>query len=214
MCGLFGFAAKNKTGVDLRTLRRIAEVTEQRGSHAWGMAWMKRGRLNSFKQPGRVTSALDVLQMAEGAELLIGHTRMATHGSPSDNLNNHPHAVPGQDAFVCHNGVIRDYEAIAERHRLTLHSECDSEVLAAMVGKFRGKPHSRFHKAASEAAGQSPFAMLALYPDQLLAVRANGQPLHVGETRDAFWIGSLAVGLPGKVSPLRENMVAEIGGGT
>jgi glucosamine 6-phosphate synthetase-like amidotransferase/phosphosugar isomerase protein len=199
--------------VDLRTLRRIAEVTEQRGSHAWGMAWVKRGRLNSFKQAGRVSCVLGLLKMAEGAELLIGHTRMATHGSPSDNLNNHPHAVPGQDAFVVHNGVIRNHTEIAERHRLTLHSECDSEVLAAMMGRFRGKPHTRFHKAATEAAGQSPFAMLALWPDRLLMVRANGQPLHVGETRDAFWLGSLQYGLPGKVSAVRESLTAEIGGG-
>ena len=194
--------------MDLRILRRIAEVTEARGPHAFGFAWIdQKGRLRSFKQAGRISSALGLLGMAEGATMLIGHTRFATHGDPDSNLNNHPHDAG--DAWVVHNGVIGNYRAIAEKHKLRLHTECDSEVLGGMIAKFRGKPHRRFSKAASEAMGLSPFAMLALWPDRLMAVRANRQPLHLCQTGAGWWLGSLTQGMPGKTVELTERVPLE-----
>jgi len=210
MCGVFGFVSKGKQKVDLRVLRRIARTTELRGPHAWGMAWVDaRGRLKTFKQAGRVTDTLGLLAMAQGAELLIGHCRYATHGNPANNLNNHPH--DGGDSWVVHNGIIQHYEGLIRKHRLRPHTECDSEVIGLMLKKFRGAPLKRMVRACEEAVGLVPFASLALWPDRLLAARANGQPLHIGETRGAFWLGSLVPGLPGAVREFPEGHVLEFG---
>jgi glucosamine 6-phosphate synthetase-like amidotransferase/phosphosugar isomerase protein len=209
MCGVFGFAAKENEPVDLRILKRIAAITESRGPHAWGMAWVDgRGKMRSYKQSGRITDAMGLLDMAKDARMLIGHCRWATHGDPANNLNNHPH--DGGDAWVVHNGVIYDYERIAKKHRLWMSTECDSEVLGLMLRDFAGKPYQRFRRVVKEAKGIGPFVMLALWPDRLMAARENGQPLHEGRTDDAYYLASLPAGLPGKVRAIPEGHHYEI----
>lgn len=208
MCGVFGFVAKGRKPVNLRILKQIAEVTMLRGPHAWGMAWVDgRGRVKSYKQAGRIADRLPLLNMARGSQMLIGHCRYATHGDPANNLNNHPH--DGGDAWIVHNGVIRHYEEIMRKHRLRPHTQCDSEVLGLMLQKFRGRPLTRMARACNEAIADNPFSAMALWPDRVLAARANAQPLHIGETRDAYWIASLAYGLPGQVEEFPEGKVLE-----
>jgi glucosamine--fructose-6-phosphate aminotransferase (isomerizing) len=208
MCGIFGYVARNDRSVNLSALCRIAEVTESRGPHAWGMAWVDaKGKMKTYKQSGRVTDAMGLLAMAEGARLLIGHCRWATHGDPANNLNNHPH--DGGDAWVVHNGVISHYEQIVAKHRLRMHTQCDSEVLGLMLQKFTGKPMARAKRASTEAMGYNPFSMMALWPDRLIAAKANGQPLHVGQTRDAYWLASLSYGLPGRVTAFNDGEIVE-----
>jgi glucosamine--fructose-6-phosphate aminotransferase (isomerizing) len=208
MCGIFGYVAKHDKAVDLTTLRRIASITETRGPHAWGLAWVDaKGKMRTYKQTGRIVDALGLLAMAKDARMLIGHCRWATHGNPENNLNNHPH--DGGDAWVVHNGVIGHYRDLAARHRLSMHTECDSEVLGLMVQKFKGKPMARARRACIEAMGESPFATMMLWPDRLIAAKANRQPLHVGETRDAYYLASLGWGLPGRVTPFADREIIE-----
>lgn len=210
MCGVFGFVSKKNDRVDLRVLRQIARTTELRGPHAWGMAWVDdKNRLRTFKQAGRITDTLALLGMAKGAKLLIGHCRYATHGDPGNNLNNHPH--DGGDAWVVHNGQIRHYESLIAKHRLRPHTDCDSEVIGLMLKKFCGEPINRMVRACNEAKGLWPFVSLALWPDRLLAAQANGQPLHIGETRNAYWLASLTPGLPGVVEEFPHGQVLEFG---
>jgi len=96
MCGVFGFVSSGEGRLNLAALKRIARVTESRGPHAFGFAWIDgRGRLHCFKQTGRITDSLALLGMAAGARMLIGHCRYATHGDYRQNINNHPHAADG-----------------------------------------------------------------------------------------------------------------------
>jgi glucosamine 6-phosphate synthetase-like amidotransferase/phosphosugar isomerase protein len=138
MCGVFGFVAKDdEKTIDLPTLKRIAVDTESRGPHAWGMAWIdSRGRLNCFKQTGRVSQALGLLAMARDARALIGHCRFATQGDPANNLNNHPFAADG--GWIVHNGIIRGYEQLVADFDLHPVTECDSEALALLIEKLDG----------------------------------------------------------------------------
>lgn len=63
--------------------------------------------------------------------MILCHVRAATHGSPIDNQNNHPH-VSGS-LYMVHNGVVPNYKEIADRYILRLQTECDSEVLLRLV---------------------------------------------------------------------------------
>jgi glucosamine--fructose-6-phosphate aminotransferase (isomerizing) len=208
MCGIFGYVAKGNNKLDLATIKRIASITMTRGPHAWGMAWVDgAGKMRTYKQTGRIVDSLALLALAADARLLIGHCRFATHGAPENNLNNHPH--DGGDSYVVHNGIIHHYRSLVARHSLRVHTDCDSEVLGLMLQKFDGKPMARAAKTAREAMGDSPFAMMALWPDRLVAARANGQPLHVGETRDSYYLASLRYGLPGRVSEFGECEIVE-----
>ncbi len=209
MCGVFGFVAKENGPLNMNILKRIAKVTERRGPHAWGMAWLNRsGRLCMYKQTGRIRDSLGMLAMARDAVMLIGHTRYATQGDPDNNLNNHPHPCDG--GWIVHNGVIPHFRELITEHELHPVTECDSEVLGLLVEKLQGDLLTRCVDTAN-IAGQRNFVMLGLWkPGRLVAVR-HGNPLHVGETNRGYYLASLADGLPGHVEELTNHQAIEFG---
>ena len=153
MCGVFGFVSYDGKGPNIKRLARIAEVTMRRGPHAFGFAWLDwSGRMHMFKKSGRIIDHLGLLAMAKNARVLIGHCRFATHGSPSNNLNNHPH--PADGGWIVHNGVVTNHEELAAEYDLWPVTECDSEVLGLLVAGSRGNFMQRCGAAANVAKGQ------------------------------------------------------------
>lgn len=208
MCGIFGFVSKTRKPLRMSIIKRVAEVTMRRGPHAWGLAWVDTtGTMRTYKQSGRIVDSLGLLAMASDAVMLAGHCRYATHGDPANNLNNHPHDAG--DAWVIHNGQIKHYRELAERHRLRRMTDCDSEVLGLMISKFKGDPLDRVKRAVDEAMNVWPLSMMALWPDRMIVARANNQPLSVGETSGGYYIASLQDGLPGTVSEMQNDEIVE-----
>ena len=194
MCGLFGFMTRNGGGPNLARLRRIAAETEQRGRHAFGLAWLDAdGRMHTFKRRGAASANLADLDRCAGAQIIIGHCRYATHGDPADNRNNHPHPAGG--GWIVHNGVVRNHEALIDAHVLQPSTECDSEVLGLLIAKGAGPLSARTAHAVELADG--PLALLGLWPDRLVMAR-RGNPLNFGWTADGYYFGSLTRELPGK----------------
>jgi len=202
MCGLFGFISKNHGRPDLGRLRAIALETQQRGAHAFGLAWIDPdGRLHAFKRPGPISAYLHELERCRDARVLVGHCRYATHGHPAVNDNNHPHRV-GR-GWLVHNGVVRNHRQIAERYGLATTTDCDSEVLGLLMAKIPGALTRR--AAITVDAAEGPLAVMSLWakPARLLLVR-RGNPLWVGETQASAYFGSLPGELPGQPVPIPE----------
>jgi glucosamine 6-phosphate synthetase-like amidotransferase/phosphosugar isomerase protein len=202
MCGIFGYVAKKRETIDLAILRRLAIETETRGPHAFGFAWIDTdGRLRCYKQTGRISESLGLLRLARDAVALIGHCRYATHGNPEFNINNHPH--PSDGGWVVHNGIIANHCELIRRHSLHLNSRCDSEVFAQLVERGEGDIVTRCGDAAQECEGS--FAAMGLWkqPAALLAVR-NGNPLHLGENEQGWYMASLVRGLPENAFMVRD----------
>jgi len=202
MCGIFGYIAKDGRGPDLNRLRRIAAVTQRRGPHAFGLAWLTaEGTIHTFKRPGPATANLGDLNACRGATVVIGHCRWATHGAPEDNRNNHPH--PAGRGFLVHNGVVRNHAKLVRRFHLVPKTKCDSEVLGLMIARTPGLLVRRAARMAELAEGR--LAVLGVWrnPARLLIVR-NGNPLHFGETKAGFYFASLPEGLPGKAIAIRD----------
>jgi glucosamine 6-phosphate synthetase-like amidotransferase/phosphosugar isomerase protein len=196
MCGIFGYITKNRAGPDLARLKAIAVVTQQRGAHAFGLAWLDAAaRLTTFKRPGAATARLDDLDRCRDALAMLGHCRFATHGDPEDNSNNHPHRA-GR-GWLVHNGVVQNYRALVARHRLTLETDCDSEVLGLLMTRRGGSILERAASAAAMTDGRLTMLGLWRRPTRLLVVRRDN-PLHFAETQGGFYFGSLPQALPGR----------------
>ena len=195
MCGLFGFVAKQGRNVDLDRLATIATATEQRGRDAFGLVWTTTaGGLGTYKRPGAATDGLDDLLMVDGATIIAGHCRWATHGCPSNNRNNHPHAA-GR-GYLVHNGTVQNHEALAKKYRLARETECDTEVLARLVNRTAGTILQRTAWAAEQAVGKLAVLGVWANPGRMILVR-NGNPLYFGQNEDGFYFGSFPVAIPG-----------------
>lgn len=196
MCGIFGFITREGEGPEIARLRRLAMITQTRGEHAFGLAWLNEsGSIQTFKTPGPAQNHLDELERCRDAIIVIGHCRYATHGSPSDNRNNHPHPV-GTGQFV-HNGVVHNHAGLIERYDLRPQTQCDSEVLGLLMARCPGTANQRAAWAANQAVGD--LAMLAMWrkPARLLVAR-RGRPLHFGQAAHGYYFASLPDGLPGR----------------
>lgn len=207
MCGVFGFVSRNGDAVNLKTLRRVASITQRRGPHAWGMAWIDgQGRLHMYKQTGPVKDALPLLGMAAEARLLIGHCRFATHGTPGNNLNNHPH--PADGGWFVHNGTIPTYESIAWQRDLHPVTECDSEVIGLLLANGTGAMIDRLASAVKTCKAKALVVLGLWKPGNLIFAR-QGNPLHAGSSTEGTYLASLDEGLPGRVREISDNQVFE-----
>ena len=73
MCGIFGFITRDGDGPSISRLRRIAAVTERRGAHAFGLAWLDASnQIRTFKRPGAATDCLGDLSQCRGASVVLG----------------------------------------------------------------------------------------------------------------------------------------------
>lgn len=198
MCGVFGFIANEGQEVDLSRLEDLAIVTESRGEHAWGVAWIdEQDRLRRFKRAGRVSDNFDLLGQVAGAKAVIGHCRFATHGDPRSNENNHPH--PSDGGWIVHNGVVGNSDALQRQFGLEPSSECDSETLALMIEAASGSLVDRVASTVERAHGR--LAVLGLWSrPQRLIVAKNGNPLEMGKASEGVYFASLREGLPAPVA--------------
>jgi glucosamine 6-phosphate synthetase-like amidotransferase/phosphosugar isomerase protein len=215
MCGVFGFVNRDGGRMNLEALALIAKVTERRGPHAFGFAWIdSRGRTKCFKQTGRITDHLGLLRMAADARMLIGHCRYATQGNPAYNINNHPH--PADGGWIVHNGTLPAYEQLVDELGLCPVSGCDSEILGLLVEQKKGTLLERCRAAVRTARAveddgtlfdfNPPLVLLGLWPRpaRLVAIR-QGNPLHFSPMSEGLYLASLADGMPGNACSLKDN---------
>lgn len=102
--------------------------------------------------------------LSTGYQAMIGHTRMATHGSQLDDINNHPHVSDDYSTAIVHNGIIHSFEGIAERNNINLKSQCDSEIILRLIESCEN-PVDGIKKLFAEADYGS-FACTALILDK------------------------------------------------
>lgn len=212
MCGVFGFVSEAGDGPDMSLIRRIATVTERRGRHAFGFAWIdERYRLRMFKSGGAISDKLDTLDELEGARMIIGHCRFATQGTPADNSNNHPHPVDG--GWFVHNGMIPNWRDVARDYGLAMTTNCDSEVLGLLIEQMSGSLTKRVAKAVRAADGEPEdlfwlpraLVVMALWKPGKMVVIKRGNPLSFATTDEGTYMASLSEGMPKGARAVRDN---------
>ena len=136
MCGIIAYAGP-QPGLDvvLSGLKRM----EYRGYDSAGVALVSEGSIASAKKAGKLANLETELQThpLPAGQTVIGHTRWATHGPPTDQ-NAHPHVDPTNRFAVIHNGIIEnfaDLRAKLETHGVEFKSETDTEVVVHLVAE-------------------------------------------------------------------------------
>lgn len=200
MCGIIGYTGHENA---VPKITKGLEVLEYRGYDSVGLAARTKtdesgassGEIVTVKCRGRITALEEMLDKnpIPRSRSAIGHTRWATHGSPSD-TNAHPHRQ-GKVVLV-HNGIIENYRELAEELAgcgVKFASETDTEVAAALLDAcYIGSvtPAEAIRRATARMTGSYAFAIL--FDDregEVYAVRA-GSPLILAKGEDGCYLAS------------------------
>ena len=189
MCGIISYIGKSQAvPILLDGLRRL----EYRGYDSAGVAILDGGKIETRKRIGRIANLTELLQQSPAAGTSgISHTRWATHGGVSDE-NAHPHSDQSGKLFLCHNGVIENYNVLKDqlvKEGHTFKSQTDTEVLAHLIGKHydaaggeptKGRLIEALRTALKQVVGTYGIVMMHRdLPDVLVGAR-RGSPLVLG----------------------------------
>jgi predicted glutamine amidotransferase len=183
MCGIGGFSLSDKSKLNARTLSNalLAEL-DVRGGEASGYAVQTKDSTIVFKK--NVAGAkLNLKRMPKNARIGILHTRLATHGSPKDNANNHPVMSPDQSISLVHNGVIYNHNLVRSELKTKL-PEVDSSVIPAILEKY-----DRDITQFSMLDGDASVAWLDDNDRGVLRVaRISHSPLTIAQLKDGSFV--------------------------
>jgi len=193
MCGIVGYIGKRQSTTPII---EGLETLEYRGYDSAGMAYLEQGKVKTVKQVGSVQALKDKVPDYEkiNSQIGIGHTRWATHGSPTLS-NAHPHTDMNKNVYVVHNGIIENHELIRKKltnHGYIFYSETDTEVIPNLIDFYskNNTHYEAFKKAISELQGA--FAIAAFFTEDsghLYAARVSA-PLIIGQGVNENFIAS------------------------
>ena len=162
MCCLFGILDYGNTLTirqRTKTLSILATACEARGTDATGIAYNTRHHLTIYKRP--LAARAMRFQLPNDANVIMGHTRMATQGDEKKNFNNHPFSgyAGGEHFALAHNGVLYNDTSLQLEYRLPMTKiETDSYVAVQLLEKFGSL--SELPKMAELLLGTFNFTLL------------------------------------------------------
>ena len=169
--------------------------TEYRGYDSVGIACLdsRTQHIICTKALGGVANL--ALDSEMQAQVVLGHTRWATHGSVTL-ANAHPHTDCTQAIGVVHNGIIENYAVLKEQLRARGHlfnSETDTEIIAHQLEDiFQTIPDSKSALLSLIHMLEGAYAIVCIAatdPEAILFAR-NRSPLCVGFGTDCAFIAS------------------------
>ena len=191
MCGIVGYIGKDEAcGVILNGLMML----EYRGYDSAGISVLDKNKIETVKKAGRLSVIEEVLNKNPlKGNVGIGHTRWATHGTPSD-INAHPHMDMKNEFSAVHNGIIENYSEIKnelEKKGLVFKSDTDSEVIPNLIASlYDGDLLSTSKKMIKLLRGAYSLGIISSKePSTLIAVKKKS-PLVMGIAEKGFLIAS------------------------
>ena len=219
MCGIVGYTGQDQVkDILIDGLKRL----EYRGYDSAGVALEHDDdqRIDVFRRVGKVSelaSAVDAIDHPSTCG--IGHTRWATHGTPSV-ANAHPHTGCDGRIAIVHNGIIENFaelrtELETRGHRFS--SDTDSEVLAHLIEEAyygcNGSDGSHDLLASVRAAcervvGAYGLAVVCADEPGVIAVARKDSPIIVGHGECGSYVASDVIAL---IEATRDVVVLEDG---
>ena len=190
MCGIYGYigSPENIKKYHEKVLDMFINLgleTEIRGKHATGFYGVTTDSIIMQKTPGKASNFYLDSEVYKSLNdnlpnIIIGHNRHATHGSPDDNNNNHPFYT-NRFGFI-HNGVV-GYSTNPHKLNIKPESECDSEWIFRYFIKhfYDSKSHFATIRKTMKAFEDGDFAcaMIDAKDRKLLLWRNIGRPISI-----------------------------------
>ena len=181
MCGIVGYIGPSPAQpIVLDGLSRL----EYRGYDSAGMASMDKGAIHLRKAAGRLEHLTRELEVSPlPGCTAIGHTRWATHGSPTE-ANAHPH-MDGQGRFaLVHNGIIENHgelRAMLEQKGYAFRNETDTECIVHLIAHlWDGSMLTTLQAALPQLRGSYAIAVLCTDDPGAIFCARKDSPLVVG----------------------------------
>lgn len=200
MCGIIGILGDHQAApIMLDALKRL----EYRGYDSAGIATVRDGVLDRRRAVGKLVNLADLLvEDPLAGRAGIGHTRWATHGSPTV-ANAHPHRA-GRVAVV-HNGIIENFRELRAELGGTFESETDTETIVRLCESYLSEglsPKDAAFATIDRLEGAYALCFLFDAQDDLLIAARAGSPLAIGHGDGEMFVGSDAIAL----GPLTDRM--------
>jgi len=191
MCGIVGIlGAKPVAPLLVEGLKRL----EYRGYDSAGIATLMNGHIDRRRAEGKLINLENLLNREPlDGTVGIGHTRWATHGSPTTR-NAHPHAT--DKVAVVHNGIIENYRELKEElesHQVRFETETDTEVVAQLITHYINQgmdPKEASDAALDRLTGAYALAMVFAGHHDLMIGARQGTPLAVGFGEGEMFLAS------------------------
>ncbi len=187
MCGIVGYCGPKKVlPVILEGLKRL----EYRGYDSAGVVYFDNDKLVKHRAKGKLLNLENLIgdEIIAPAHIGLGHTRWATHGSPTTE-NAHPHSDCSGEIVVVHNGIIENYHSLREGLKERGHlfsSETDSEVIAHLIEEnLEDDLVTAVKKTVSLLEGSYSIGVLWTGMVDTLVVVRNQSPLVIGVSDDS-----------------------------
>ena len=191
MCGIVG-------AVGVKAPRQYAinglKMLEYRGYDSAGVGFLSDG-IKIYKDVGSPAHLDEILPKDINTNVIISHTRWATHGVPSKD-NSHPHLSMNKKISLVHNGLIDNFVELRNfliSKGYKFYSQTDTEIIANML-EYYYLQNKDMLKALEETKNQldGSYACAIInedYPDTLFMMRKTS-PLLVGKGKGFNLIAS------------------------
>ena len=187
MCGIFGFVGNGMANKEV--LLNIAEKASERGPDGFGIVFWNKNKSAVFYGKSNLfdsrKNAEKEIRKLEGADLVLGHFRMATQGG---NGVAHPFKVNG--TWLVHNGNV--YQK--DRYNYDSKTDCDSELVAFEVSAKWARPNGNESERllldiANEMHNGVHFA-IGVATENTLCIARHGHPVFVKEDDNGWYFCS------------------------
>lgn len=191
MCGICGYIGSSN---GVKEVVGGLKILEYRGYDSCGLAFIENEKINIVKTVGEVDN-LKKLTKNMSANVVIGHTRWATHGGVNER-NAHPHLSTSGKLAMVHNGIIENYKELKEEFNLNSLSNTDSEVFLNLIDCEKGTLINKVINASKKVQGT--FAVLVLGSDGEMVLGKCESPLYLSKVENEVYIASDVLALKGE----------------
>ena len=160
------------------------KMLDYRGYDSAGVAYFNNG-IQIFKDVGSVEHLLSIVPEEITTNIMIGHTRWATHGAPTK-LNTHPHLSFHEKICLVHNGVIENFKElrsflVGKGYRF--YGETDTEIIANLLEYYyleKGDIIESIKTIMTLVKGSYAFAFFTSDDEKTMYVIKKASPLVIG----------------------------------